>query len=371
MKNTFLKRSKDRLGRTTFITTVSVVFVAIIALFLIVILRGITADYIIGHETSQRKCCKQLANAVKVLYENGARDADIVAYMQEYTDASASSFSFLYDSDSVIFAKNITTTALYSRDESKGKTEFLDEIHKQQAIISLENFDIGEKTYTVGIATHEEDFLVAGNTKIYTTYLCILFALLAMTGLGAIIYFADAWGKKEKELVFAKMELKERNEDLERIQSAIDSEDIFVPESLKHEMEKENARFRQYKFKFYLNARHAIYINGVLGAMHPHTWEITMNVIKMDKSFIEFNKLEKKIEAFMSKYQDGDMNDIEPFDVVNPTLENCCDYFKDELTKILRAEGWNLLMMEMSETPSRSYVISMIDEDDVDEEVFG
>ena len=27
-------------------------------------------------------------------------------------------------------------------------------------------------------------------------------------------------------------------------------------------------RFRQYKFKFYLNARHGIYKNGVLGEVH-------------------------------------------------------------------------------------------------------
>lgn len=39
-------------------------------------------------------------------------------------------------------------------------------------------------------------------------------------------------------------------------------------------------RFRQYKFKFYLNARHGIYKNGVLGEVHPHTWEIVINVVK-------------------------------------------------------------------------------------------
>ncbi len=371
MSKNIIEKMNNKLGRTVSIMTVALIFVGVVLFFLVIILTGITDDYVIGHEVSQRKYCKQLANTVRVLYENGSTDEDVVAYMQEYTEASGSSWSFLYDSENVIFAKNTTTTALYLKDDGTGKSDFMDELHSQEAIISLENFEVGEQYYTVGVITAKEDFLIAGNTKIYTTYLAILFAVTAMTGLGVIVHLADAWGKSEKKLDAVSRELKERNEDFERVQNDIESLEHFTPASLKHEMEEENARFRQYKFKFYLNARHAIYINGVLGAMHPHTWEITMNVIKMDKSFIEFNKLEKKIETFMSKYQDGDMNDIEPFDVINPTLENCCDYFKDELSKILNAEGWILLMMEMSETPSRSYVISMIDEDDVDQEVFG
>ncbi len=121
-------------------------------------------------------------------------------------------------------------------------------------------------------------------------------------------------------------------------------------------------RYKQYKFKFYLNARHAIYRDGVMGQVHPHTWEITLNVIKDRDEFVEFYVLERKVEEFMEKFQDRLLNDIKPFDVLNPTLENCCEYFKDRLVEILNKEGWIFLMMEMSETPARSYVISLIDE---------
>lgn len=121
-------------------------------------------------------------------------------------------------------------------------------------------------------------------------------------------------------------------------------------------------RYKQYKFKFYLNARHAIYRDGVMGQVHPHTWEITLNVIKGRDEFVEFYVLERKVEEFMEKFQDRLLNDIKPFDVLNPTLENCCEYFKDRLVEILNKEGWIFLMMEMSETPARSYVVSLIDE---------
>lgn len=108
-------------------------------------------------------------------------------------------------------------------------------------------------------------------------------------------------------------------------------------------------RYQQYKFKFYLNARHGIYINGKLGQAHPHTWEIILHVVKGK-------------DQFMEPYQNRLLNEIPPFDMINPTLENCAHYFKDRLQEILNREGWIFLMMEMSESPARSYVISMIDE---------
>ncbi len=128
------------------------------------------------------------------------------------------------------------------------------------------------------------------------------------------------------------------------------------------------ATYRQYRFKFYLNARHAIYINGNLGEIHPHTWEITIHVIKGKDGFVAFDVLEKSIESFMDNYQDKFLNEVEPFDVVNPTLENCCHYFKDKISEILAEQGWLFLMMEMSETPTRSYVISIADETETDRE---
>lgn len=125
-------------------------------------------------------------------------------------------------------------------------------------------------------------------------------------------------------------------------------------------------RYRQYKFKFYLNASHAIYINGNLGQRHPHTWEISINTLKISDGFIKFDKIENKIEQLMKKYDDKFLNDVEPFDKLNPTLENCCEYFKQEIQKVLKAEGWLLMLIEMSETPTRSYVVNLF-EDEVSE----
>jgi 6-pyruvoyltetrahydropterin/6-carboxytetrahydropterin synthase len=126
----------------------------------------------------------------------------------------------------------------------------------------------------------------------------------------------------------------------------------------------ESGYYREYRFRAYLNASHAIIINGSQGEMHPHTFEISLSVVKVRDKFIEFNDIEKTIEDFLRPYQDKRLNDCPPFDIINPTLENISENFKNRLSSILSDKGWVLLRYEMSETPSRSYVINLLDENE-------
>jgi len=121
-------------------------------------------------------------------------------------------------------------------------------------------------------------------------------------------------------------------------------------------------RHDQYRFRFYFNASHAIYLSGDMGEIHPHTWEVILNVLKITGNFVLFNEIEKMCEGFLSQYQDVIINEIPPFTTVNPTLENICGFFKEEIQKMLQEKGWLLLSIELSETPARAYVISTIDE---------
>ncbi|NLW89832.1 MAG: 6-pyruvoyl tetrahydrobiopterin synthase [Clostridiaceae bacterium] len=123
-------------------------------------------------------------------------------------------------------------------------------------------------------------------------------------------------------------------------------------------------KISRYNFKFYLNASHAIYLNGILGQSHPHTWEVSLDTIKVRDDFIQFDVIEKEVERFFSSFQDTDINKTPPFDVINPTLENICAFLRDELGKLLSSNGWLLTRIEISETPSRSYIIDLSDETD-------
>lgn len=126
---------------------------------------------------------------------------------------------------------------------------------------------------------------------------------------------------------------------------------------------KESEIYETYRYKFYLNASHAIYIHGKLGERHPHTWELSILVSKLEHSFIHFHFVEEKLEQYMSRYEETYLNEIEPFNTLNPTLENCAEYFKSEIMKILNEEGFMLLSMEMSETPTRSYILDFLKEE--------
>ncbi|MDD2295305.1 MAG: 6-carboxytetrahydropterin synthase [Eubacteriales bacterium] len=123
-------------------------------------------------------------------------------------------------------------------------------------------------------------------------------------------------------------------------------------------------KYSQYRFKFYLNTSHYIQIQGKPGQTHSHTWEISLDMLKVREGFVQFHEIEERIDQFIMPFQDAVLNETPPFDLINPTLENCCEYFKDSFQEILSENGWLLLMISMSETPTRAYVISIMNEDE-------
>ena len=120
--------------------------------------------------------------------------------------------------------------------------------------------------------------------------------------------------------------------------------------------------YRQYKYKFYLNANHSIQMEEKQGEIHPHTWEISIDIVEINETFKEFSNIEKIIESLIEPYQDKYINDLPPFNRLNPTLENITSYFKDLIEQELINLGYILLTIEISETPTRSFIINLFDE---------
>ena len=77
--------------------------------------------------------------------------------------------------------------------------------------------------------------------------------------------------------------------------------------------------YREYRLKFYLNARHYIIINGSKGDIHPHTWEFAVNIRFGRSSFVEFNTFEKGIADYLARFQNKVMNEEEPINTILPT----------------------------------------------------
>ena len=122
---------------------------------------------------------------------------------------------------------------------------------------------------------------------------------------------------------------------------------------------------REYKFKFYLNANHYIIIDGKEGEQHPHTWEFMVHIRMNGQKFVQFDAYEKAIDEYFNHL----INEIEPFDHIIPTLENMSDYFVRAIKKIVQNLDGELVRMESSETPTRSYVINFEHNEDYLESV--
>jgi len=122
--------------------------------------------------------------------------------------------------------------------------------------------------------------------------------------------------------------------------------------------------YREYRLKAYLNMNHYITIQGKPGQVHPHTWEFVFIIIISDNSFVEFGTVEKMIEGYLDKYQNKVMNEIQPFDLTNPTIENVTDTFAQDVYDMAKEHGWVLKSLEGSESPTRSYIVSNKSEKD-------
>lgn len=117
--------------------------------------------------------------------------------------------------------------------------------------------------------------------------------------------------------------------------------------------------YREYRLKFYLNARHFILIDGKAGDIHPHTWEFSLIIRVGRGSFTQFNLFEKCINAYLAPYQNQLLNECKPFDVIIPTLEHIASCFSEEFFTRLEKVGGELIRMEVSESPTRSYILDI------------
>lgn len=131
----------------------------------------------------------------------------------------------------------------------------------------------------------------------------------------------------------------------------------------------DNKLFREYQFKFYLNAGHSISFQGQKGETHPHTWEFLIVILIRRENFREYHVYEKAIETYFAKYQNSVLNDIEPFDTIIPTLENIVDNFGQSIRQIIRNMEGILCRIEGSETPTRRYNITYEEEPEYLEEI--
>lgn len=72
-------------------------------------------------------------------------------------------------------------------------------------------------------------------------------------------------------------------------------------------------------------ASHAIVINGRREPMHGHNWRVRMTVAgdSLDNNGLlcDFHVLERRLDRVISRFHNATLNDVPPFDRMNPTAE--------------------------------------------------
>ena len=226
-----------------------------------------------------------------------------------------------------------------------------------------------ENGYTVGVCVRE-DYVktIMGYDMMYMHIL--MYGIIAAVCFVMIVYYLQyvrikgrrkinrLTGELQQKQLLLEQEV-EKNRLAEK--QAGEAKMLQAQRTEKEVLDLESIPKNQYKFNFYLNASHAIYIDGTRGEVHPHTWEIVLHVAKMSSGLVLFNQVEKKVEEFLRRYQSRIINDFEPFTTINPTLENLTEFLLDSLQKELNPLGWMIFMIEVSETPARTYVMSLLD----------
>lgn len=94
------------------------------------------------------------------------------------------------------------------------------------------------------------------------------------------------------------------------------------------------------KVQLEFSAAHTIRgYDGICSRPHGHNWKVvvqaateTLDDLGMS---IDFFALQKATQEIIDVYDHRDMNEIPPFDILNPTSENIAKFFYDELTKKL------------------------------------
>jgi len=101
-------------------------------------------------------------------------------------------------------------------------------------------------------------------------------------------------------------------------------------------------------------AAHAIVMRGIRESMHGHDWDIRVTVsgpaLDPDGLLCDFHALERTLEDAIAPFRNRTLNEIPPFDRVNPTAENLAEFVALEVGARL-PHGVVVRTVEVEEAP--------------------
>lgn len=97
---------------------------------------------------------------------------------------------------------------------------------------------------------------------------------------------------------------------------------------------------------------------GVCNRLHGHNWkvEVLVTATKLDDvgMGMDFKVIKDATRELIGKLDHRNLNDIPPFDKINPTAENISEYLYTELSKSLNTDGIKVSAVTLWETDRAS-----------------
>lgn len=116
-----------------------------------------------------------------------------------------------------------------------------------------------------------------------------------------------------------------------------------------------------YKIKSYVNASHAMRWADGEGKQHTHTWEIICEIKSKNDEIIVFRDIEQAISDVLDSFSGKFLNKLPYFKEINPTVENVTVWLFDLITPEMERLSARLIRIEVGESPTRSYCITVED----------
>ena len=114
----------------------------------------------------------------------------------------------------------------------------------------------------------------------------------------------------------------------------------------------------EYRYKFDINISHSNESTFEKKHIHSHNISITVFVINNEQEFILYDEIEDTIKSYIEQFNKRYINGIKPFDKIIPTIENIGMEFYRNLKIILGENNYILTRLEISEIPTRTYIIN-------------
>ncbi len=117
--------------------------------------------------------------------------------------------------------------------------------------------------------------------------------------------------------------------------------------------------YKAYKYTFKLHISHNLSVSTAEQHAHTHTLKIVLYIEnKKPEEFSSYDIIETTINDFLKQFEGQYLNNTPFFAKIEPTLENIGNEFYDRLKDILSVNGFDLLKLEINESPTRVFSIS-------------